>query len=66
MIYGLEVVLITQTEIQQLDRYHCKHLKQIQGLPDHKSSAVLYLILGTLPLQAHLDKAVLTLYGSVT
>ncbi len=63
---GLEVVPVTPIEIQQLDRYHHKLLKQIQGLPDHTSSAAVYLLLGTLPLQAHLDKAVLTLYGSVS
>ena len=65
LLYGLEVLSLTQGQLDQLFRYHMQTLRNIQSLPQHTASAVVFMLLGALPLEAELHKRRLSLLHSV-
>ena len=67
LLYGLDVLSLTQGQVDQLSRYHIQTLRNIQSLPQHTASAAvyIYMLLGALPLEAELHKRHLSLLNSV-
>ena len=45
MLYGLEVIHLTKTQLNQLERYHLRTLRQIQALPQCTASSAVYMLL---------------------
>ena len=56
LLYGLEIISLTRTQIQQLERYHLNTLRQIQSLPKRTASSAVYMLLDALPIEAELHK----------
>ena len=54
MLYGLEVIYLTKTQLNQLERYHLRMLRQIQALPQRTASSPVYMLLGALPIEAEI------------
>ena len=65
MLYGLEVIHLTKTQLSQLERYHLRTLRQIQGLPQRTANSAVYMLLGALPIEAEIHKKQLGLLHTV-
>ena len=65
LLYGLDVLSLTQGQVDQLSRYHIQTLRNIQSLPQRTACAAVYMLLGALPLEAELHKRRLSLLNSV-
>ncbi len=61
LLHGLETLILNKTETQELESYYRKCLRQIQHLPDATATPGVYLLIGALPVEAHLHKKILTL-----
>ncbi|MES9904845.1 MAG: reverse transcriptase domain-containing protein [Sedimenticola sp.] len=65
LIFGLEVVDLKVKDINQLESFQRKCLKQIQGLPDKAPSSTALALLGIIPVETNVHKNMLTLFGSI-
>ena len=67
LLYGLEVLDLTGKDIEVLEQYQRKSLRQIQSLPDktHTSNAAVLALMGihVLPLERVIHKNILNLFG---
>ena len=62
MLYGLDITINSPREIEKIEDYQRKTLKQLQHLPPNTSNPAVYLLAGTLPIQAEVDKRILTTF----
>ena len=65
LLYGLDTLLLKNKDIQTLEKFQRKCLKQIQVLPDNTSNSACLALLGILPIGAVLHKNLLTLFVSM-
>ena len=65
LVYGMEVVLPTGSYLEKLDKVHKKFMKQIMSLPQNVADPAIYIISGSLPVEAIIHTRALSLYGSV-
>ena len=65
LLYGLEVLPLTQTQINILSKFHLDNLKRFQSLPIRVATCAVYLLLGALPLEAELHKRQLGLLYNI-
>lgn len=65
LLYGLEVILLSKTDISNLSTYFIKFLKRIQHLPDRTANAAAYLLLGQIPIEAELHKRTLGIFRNI-
>ena len=65
LLYGLEVLVLRDSETEQLELYHRKNLRLIQHLPQSTAKCALYLLSGQLPVEAQLHIKTLTLYRNI-
>ena len=57
LLYGLEALVLERQELEVLSTYYRKNLRYIQHLPEATAIPVLYLLIGTLPVEALVDRA---------
>ena len=62
LIHNLKVILNTVKVIEKIDNYQRQRLNQHQHRPSCCSNPATYLISGVLPLQAKVDKKVLSTF----
>ena len=65
LLYGLEVLPLTQSQINLLSKFHLDNLKRFQSLPTRVTTCAVYLLLGALPLEAELHKNQLSLLCNI-
>ncbi|CAC5422924.1 unnamed protein product [Mytilus coruscus] len=65
LTYGLEVLPLTKSNIEELEIFHRKNLRHLQSLPERTSNAVVLLLLGALPIEAEIHKGQLSLLYSI-
>ncbi len=65
LLHGLEAAVLSRKDLSRLDNYYRGLLRQVQGLPSNTATEAIYLLLGTLPIEAHLHKRTLSLMGSI-
>ena len=65
LLYGLEVLPLTQSQINLLSKFHLDNLKRFQSLPTRVATCAVYLLLGALPLEAELHKRQLSLLYNI-
>ncbi|CAC5388978.1 unnamed protein product [Mytilus coruscus] len=65
LTYGLEVLPLTKSNIEELEIFHRKNLRHLQSLPERTSNAVVLLLLGALPIEAEIHKRQLSLLYSI-
>ena len=65
LIFNMEVLILTQSQIVTLEKFHRATPRSIQGLPERTSSALAYLLLGAMPVEAVLHSRVLLLAGKI-
>ena len=62
LLYGLEVLSLNKKQLDELGKFHLEILKNIQSLPTRTANAIVYLLLGALPLKAEIEKKQLGLF----
>ena len=62
LLYGLEVLDLKQSDLQRLESYQKKSLKQIQHLPDRAPNSASLALMGILPIEAVVHKNMLNLF----
>ena len=65
LLYSLDGMSLSDTHINQLQRFHISFLRRIQSLPERTASYVVQLLLEALPIQAELHKRQLSLLHSI-
>jgi hypothetical protein len=65
MLHGMEVLLPKGTQLRTLNKYYEEMMRRILGLPDSVAGPAVYILLGALPLQAHIDRKALALLGNI-
>ena len=65
LLYGLNAANLSKSQITKLSHFHKTLLRQLQGLPQNSALCIIYLLLGTLPLEAFLELSQLSLIGAV-
>lgn len=65
LIYGLEVLPLSKSDIESLERLQRKALKRIQHLPNETGNPAVSILTGTMPVKAILDQRRLTLFLSI-
>ncbi|CAC5381559.1 unnamed protein product [Mytilus coruscus] len=60
LIYGLEVLPLTRSDIEQLEKIHRKNLRPLQSLPERTANSAVLLLLA-LPIEAEIHKRALSL-----
>jgi hypothetical protein len=65
LLYGLDAVVLSKKQRDELNNYHRHLLRQIQGLPPNTACETIYILLGEIPVEGELDIRILTLYGAI-
>lgn len=65
LLYGLNVIKLTNEDIKNVSLYQRKLLKQIQNLPERTSNAAALLLLGQIDIEREIHKRILKLFGSI-
>ncbi len=65
LLYGLEVLPLSASNIDSLRRFHHNCLRRFQSLPTRTALGALHLLIGALPITAELHKRQLSLLYSV-
>ena len=65
LLFGLEVLPLTVTQINILSKFHISNLRRFQSLPTRTATSAVYLILGALPVEAELHKRILSLLFNI-
>ena len=65
LLYGLDAVVLDKKQLQELNVFHKNLLRIVQGLPKSTATESIYLLSGTLPIEAELDIRTLSLFGAI-
>ena len=65
ILYGVEVLNHTLTDIKKLERLQVQICKQIQGLPERTANLAAYSLLGVEPIELVVDRLTLTFLGNI-
>ena len=65
LLQGLEATCLLRSDIQALDTFYKKLLRQIQGLPESVATDAIYLLIGSLPIETVLHQRILSLFGNI-
>ncbi len=65
LLYGLEAMNLDSKQLRELDQYHIRFLRQIQSLPDRTARCGVFILLGTVPMEALYHLAILSLLGRI-
>ena len=65
LTYGLEVLTLRKKDLNSLESFQVRRAKQLQGLPTKTSNSAATALLGLLPVEACINKCVLTLFCNI-
>ena len=65
LLYGLEMTSLRPNEMQKLESYLRKLLKQVQNLPERTANEATYLMMGRIPVIGELHKRILKTFGNI-
>ena len=57
LLYGREIIPLNKTQLEKINRYHVKTLRNLQSLPQRTATSAVYLLLGALPIERELQFA---------
>ena len=64
-LYGIEILNFTKGDIEKFEKLQLQVCRQIQGLPNRTANISTYSLLGIEPIEATVDKLLLTFFGGV-
>lgn len=65
LLYGTEILPLTEHQINELEKFHIKTIRSIQSLPQRTPKCISYLLVGAYPIVAEYHKRQLSLLGSI-
>ncbi len=65
LLYGIEAMNLDASQLNELERFHLRFLRQLQSLPDRTARCGVYILLGAIPLEVYYHLAVLSLLGRI-
>ena len=65
LLYGLEIIQLNKNQIEQLELYQKKLVKQLLSVPTNTPVAAVYILSGQLPIEAQIHKRKLTFFNNV-
>ena len=65
LLYGLISINLSICDIQNMDLYQRKVIRQLLPLPERAATSVIYVLSGQLPVEAEIHKRRLSLYGNI-
>ena len=66
LIYGMEVVLPRGKHLDTLEKFYKKYMKLLLSIPVTTADPAVYIISGTIPVEATIHKRALTLFGNIS
>jgi hypothetical protein len=60
LTYGLEILLPSRTELQTLEIFYRKILKQILSIPTNTADPAVYILAGVIPIESRIHKLACT------
>jgi len=64
-LYGIEILNYTKRDIEKFEKLQLQVCRQIQGLPNRTANIATHSLLGIEPIEATVDKLLLTFFGGV-
>jgi hypothetical protein len=65
LLYGLDMIQLTASDVKYLNVYFNKLIKQIQHLPERIANAGALLLLGQIPIEGQIHKRMLCTFRNV-
>ena len=65
LLYGLEILPLTRTQINLLEGFHWKSIRYMQSLPQRNTVSAVYLLIGAYPVEAEIHLRQLSLLYSL-
>ena len=65
MLFGFELWSLTNTELNILERTHCKILHTIQGLPTRRATTALQSLISTCYISSYISQRLLAFINSI-
>ena len=65
ILHGLEMLDVRKKDLQALESFQRKTLKQLQGLPQNTATTAVYQLLGAIPVEGLLDQRFLSTFGNI-
>ena len=65
LTYGLECLTLSSKDTEPLDVYYRDLLRQVQHLPPTTANPAVYMLVGALPIEAHIHQKTLCMFGSI-
>ena len=65
LLYGLESINLSKCDIQNLELYKRKVIRQLLHLPERVATSAIYVLSGQLLVEAEIHKRRLSLYGNI-
>jgi hypothetical protein len=63
--YGLEILPLSKTHLDMLNKYHMKNLWNFQSLPSRTAKGATLLLIGALPLEAEIHRRQLSFLHNI-
>lgn len=65
LTYGLEILQLNKAQMLKIEKFQKKIVKQILRLPQNTGDAAVYILSGLLPIEAIIDRKILTFFYSI-
>jgi hypothetical protein len=65
LLYGMEVLSLNQKQLGIFSKFHIDNLRKFQLLPIRTATAVIYLLIGAMPIEAEIHKRQLSFLHSI-
>ena len=65
LTYGLEALLLSDSDYTLLEKYYRNLLRQVQHLPISSAKPAIYLLLGCIPIEAQIHRNILIYFGKI-
>ena len=65
LLYGLEAVILTKKDVDDLNFFHKSILRRLQGLPKNTATEAIFILIGAIPITAELHIRILSLFGAI-
>ena len=65
LLYDLECIHLTKSDLSKLEGYQQRFMRQIQHLPERVSSCAVYILTGLLPVETEIHRNQLSLFGNI-
>ncbi|KAH3722371.1 hypothetical protein DPMN_065329 [Dreissena polymorpha] len=64
-LYGIEVQVLSSTNLRKLEAFQRKILRHLQGLPERSSNAALYTLIGAEPIELVIERNRMALFLNI-